>query len=106
MFLITAVVMTPHCWGGDGVAEGASFVIFTTDHVIVTVLCGVGADSSLHTATSLLYEGIFQPDTATVTTGIAGIVSYVSAVMVGVITATLCYSPLVTVLTVFMLVGG
>ena len=103
MLLITAVVMTPHCRGGDGVPGGASFVIFTAEQIVITLIYGVGADSSLHTATSLLNEGTFHWHTATVRTGIVGFVSKKSALLEGVVTA--CRATLITVRTVFILVG-
>ena len=98
ILLITAVVMLQ----GSGVASGASLVIFTADQIVITVLRNVGADSSLHATTHLLYEGTFYRDTATFWAGIAGIISKVSAVLEGVVTAG--GVPLITVIALFRLV--
>ena len=103
MLLVTAVVMTPRCRGGDGVAGGASFEGIMAEQRNIAFLCSVAADSSLYTTTSLLYEGTLHRDTATIRAGIAGIVSYPSAVLVGVVTSG--GGPLVTVLTTLILVG-
>ena len=105
ILLKTAVVVTPHSWGGNGVADGASIVIFVTEQVLVTLLCCVGADSSLHTTTSVLQEETFQRDTVTFRAVIRGIISKVSAVLVRVVAACRALLPLVTVLIVFILVG-
>ena len=104
ILLKTAVVVTPHSWVGDGVADGASLVIFIAKQGLATLLCRVGADFSLHTTTPVLYEGIFHTNTATFWAGIRGFVSNVSAVLVGVMTACGAHLPLVTVSTVFSLV--
>ena len=105
MLLVAAIVMTPHCRGGDGVAVGASFIGIMAGQLVITLLCGVGADSSLHTTTSLFYEGTFYPDTATFRTGISGILSYPFALSEGVITYSAFSSHLVTVIALFILVG-
>ena len=75
MLLVTAVVMTPHCMGGDGVANSSTFKEIMADQIVITLIYIVGADSTLHTTTSLLDEGILHRDTATFRTGIAGILS-------------------------------
>ena len=112
MLLITAVVMTPHCRGGDGVlrasffgvAGGASLVMFTADQIVITVFCSVPTESSLHTAAPIVNEGSFHPYTATIRTGVGGIISCPFAVFEGVETPP---PRLVTVkiLTVLVLVG-
>ena len=103
ILLITAVLMLQ----GSGVAGGASIVVFITDQVEVTVCCGVGANTSLRTTTSLLQFSLYilYWDTATFRAGIGGIITKVSTVLVGVITA--CGAPLslVMVKTVHRFVG-
>ena len=74
MLLITAVVMLQ----GSVVEGGASLVIITADQFVITLLCGVTADPSLQTTTSLLQLSLYilHLDTATFRAGIAGIVSW------------------------------
>ena len=98
ILLITAVVMTPHCWGGDGVAGGASLMIFTAEQGVITLICYVVADPDIYTATPVFYRGIFHRDTATIRAGIAGISFKVFAMMVRVVTLS-------TKSTLFRLVG-
>ena len=106
ILLKTAVVVTPHCWGGDSVAAGASLVIFTAEQGLVTLLYSVGADSALHTTTHFLHEGTFHPDTATFRAKIRRVISKEAAVLVGVITACGAPLPLLTiVLTLDSFVG-
>ena len=84
MLLITAVVMLQ----GSVVEGGASLVIITADQFVITLLCGVAADPNIRTTTSLLQLSLYilHRDTASIGAGILGIVSYVSAVLEGVVT--------------------
>ena len=59
MFLVTAKLMSMNFRGCDGVTTGSPFMILAAEQVVITLFCGVAADSNLYSTTSVFYDRVF-----------------------------------------------